>query len=105
MSGKAQKVSWLRGVMDSAANTQRDAPYHFETGDTVKVKRTLTLDQHANICRRAFADVEIARAVLVDAQNHVVTCEGDLMKAELALDEAQKGYSEAASEIPGVPVK
>lgn len=101
MTAKA-KPSWLRAVMDSAAVTK---PYHFETGDTRPVKKVLTLDQFAEACRRTHADVKVAQAVLEDAQNHVVDCQGDLMKAELALEKAQSEYIEAAAEIPGVPVK
>ena len=100
MSAKA-KPSWLRAVMDSASVTK---PYHFETGETRPVKKVLTLDQFADRCRNAHADVMVAQAVLEDAQNHVVDCQGDLMKAELKLEQAQAEYKDAAGEIPGVPV-
>ena len=95
------KPGWLKGVFERADVTRS---YHFETGDTVKAPKQLTLDQHAQACRRAYADVQVGRAVLEDAQNHVVTCEGDLMKAEIALEKAQDDYVKAAGDIPGVPV-
>lgn len=100
---KAKKEpSWLQGVLSRGEATRT---WNFETGDTKPVKKVLTLDQFADACRRAHADVKVAQAVLEDAQNHVVDCQGDLMKAELALEKAQNEYIEAAAEIPGVPVK
>lgn len=95
------KPRWLQGVFERANTTQT---YHFETGDTLRLPRQRTLDEHAKACSRAHADVQVAKAVLDDARNHVVDCEGELMKAELALEEAQSEYSAAAGEIPGVPV-
>ena len=96
------KPSWLQNVFERADVTRT---YHFETGETKHVESKLSLDQRAERCRRADADVKVAQAVLEDAQNHVVDCQGDLMKAELALEKAQAEYIEAAAEIPGVPVK
>lgn len=88
------KPSWLRVVMDQASSTR---PYKFEDGIVTEPK-VLTLDERAAICRRAHGDVEIARAVLEDARNHVVECEGELMKAELALEREHKEFTAAAAE-------
>lgn len=111
MTAKAnvRTSGWGRGALslliNNAANTQpAESRWHFETGDTKPVKKVLTLDQFADRCRNAHADVTVAQAVLEDAQNHVVDCQGDLMKAELKLEQAQAEYKDAAGEIPGVPV-
>ena len=99
---KAKSAGWghgaLRLLINNAAQTQ---PYHFETGETKHVESKLSLDQRAERCRAKRADLAIARMVLDDAKNHVVDAEGDLIKAELALEREQAEFDAAAADRCG----
>jgi hypothetical protein len=63
----------------------------------------LPLQEWARRCQLAHADLEIEKAVLIEAQNQVVECQGRVMKAELLLERQQEEYRIAAAKLPGVP--
>ncbi len=94
------KPGWLKGVFERAEVTRT---YKFETGETVAAPKSTNLEKLARHCEEAFADVQVQRAVLDDARNHVVECEGELMKAELELEKRQADYVKIAAERHGVP--
>jgi hypothetical protein len=94
------KPGWLKGVFERANETRS---YHFETGETQPVSKSTNLEKLARHCEEAFGDVQVQRAVLDDARNHVVQCEGELMKAELELEKRQADYIATAAERKGVP--
>ena len=84
--------------------TESRAPYKFDDGEpTAEAAQTKDLERLAKHCEHAFADVQVAKAVLADAQNHVVQCQGELAKAELFWERRQEEFNKAASERPGVP--
>lgn len=93
------KPGWLKGVFERAENTRT---YKFEDG-----KKTTTpimdLEVLASYCERAFADLQVHKAVLADAQNQVVECEGEVAKAELFLEECQAEFRQASKARAGVP--
>lgn len=93
------KPGWLKGVFEKAENTRT---YKFEDG-----KKTATpitdLEVLASYCERAHADLEVHKMVLADAQNAVVQCEGEVMKAEIFLQECQAEFVKASSARKGVP--
>ena len=94
------KPRWLQGVFERADTTRT---YHFETGETQPAPKITNLEKLACKIEEAFADVQVHRAVLEDARNHVVECEGDLMKSEIELEKRQADYIAAAAERKGVP--
>ena len=101
----APSKGWARGALKLViGNADATKPlYHFETGETVAAPRSTNLEKLARHCEEAFADVQVQRAVLDDARNHVVECEGELMKAELELEKRQADYVKIAAERHGVP--
>ena len=70
------KPGWLKGVFERAEVTRT---YKFETGETVAAPKSTNLEKLARHCEEAFADVQVQRAVLDDARNHVVECEGEMI--------------------------
>ena len=94
------KPGWLKGVFERAEVTRT---YKFETGETVAAPKSTNLEKLARHCEEAFADVQVQRAVLDDARNHVVECEGELMKAELELEKRQAEFRQASKARAGVP--
>lgn len=94
------KPGWLKGVFERAEVTRT---YKFETGETVAAPKSTNLEKLARHCEEAFADVQVQRAVLADAQNHVVECEGEVAKAELFLEECQAEFRQASKARAGVP--
>ncbi|MEQ1518535.1 MAG: hypothetical protein ABL931_18800 [Usitatibacteraceae bacterium] len=100
------KQGWARGalklVIGNAATTQDVQTHVLEDGEP-KPAPDLPLQEWARRCQLCFADLEIEKAVLIEAQNHVVQCQGRVMKAELLLERQQEEYRIAASKLPGVP--
>ena len=93
------KPGWLKGVFERAETTRT---YRFEDGKKVATPIS-DLEVLASYCERAHADLEVHKAVLADAQNHVVQCEGEVAKAEIFLEECQAEFIKASSERKGVP--
>jgi len=93
------KPGWLKGVFERAENTRT---YKFEDG-----KKTATpimdLEVLASYCERAHADLEVHKAVLIDAENHVVQCQGEVEKAAIFLEECQAEFRQASKARAGVP--
>ena len=89
----------LKGVFERAENTRT---YKFEDGAKTTTP-IMDLEVLASYCERAFADLQIHKAVLADAQNHVVECEGEVAKAELFLEECQAEFRQASKARAGVP--
>lgn len=78
--------------------------YRFEDGG--KTERVITdLEVLGSYCEQAFAELEIEKSVLADAENHVVVLQGNVALKELALEEAQKAFIKAAGERKGVPCR
>ena len=94
------KPNWLQGVISRAAVTQ---PYKFEDGPATE-KVITDLEVLASYCEQAAADLEVQRAVLIDAENHVVECQAEVLKSETFLERRQAAYIQAAKSRAGVPV-
>lgn len=93
------KPGWPKGVIGRADNTRT---YHFE--DSKKPAAPITdLEVLASYCERAHADLEVHKAVLADAENHVVQCQGEVAKAEIFLEECQAEFVKASANRKGVP--
>lgn len=92
-------VGWLRGVISRADQTQT---YVFED-EQAAVATDLPLQEWARRCQLAHADVEIAKACLIEMQNQLVQGQAALAKAELLLERQQDGFRLAAEKLPGVP--
>lgn len=76
--------------------------YKFE--DSKKPATPITdLEVLASYCERAHADLEVHKAVLADAENHVVQCQGEVAKAEIFLEECQAEFVKASANRKGVP--
>lgn len=76
--------------------------YRYEDGK--KIEPIITdLEVLGSYCEQAFAELEIEKSVLADAQNHVVVLQGNVALKELALKEAQKAFRKAAADRKGVP--
>lgn len=93
------KPGWLKGVINRAEVTRT---YKFEDGKKTAAPIT-DLEVLASYCERAHADLEVHKAVLADAENHVVQCQGEVAKAEIFLEECQAEFVKASSERKGVP--
>lgn len=93
------KPRWLQGVFERAEVTRT---YKFDDGKKAAAPIT-DLEVLASYCEQAHADLEVHKAVLADAQNHVVECQGDVAKAEIFLEECQAEFLKASSARKGVP--
>lgn len=100
-----KRNGWPRGalklIMGNATATQELIPYEFEDGEQKEPE--LSLQEWARRCQLAHADVEIAKACLIEMQNQLVQGQAALVKAELLLERQQDGFRLAAEKLPGVP--
>jgi len=76
--------------------------YTFEDGKKPATP-IMDLEVLASYCERAHADLEVHKAVLADAENHVVQCQGEVAKAEIFLEECRAEFMSASAARKGVP--
>ena len=113
MNARQKSSGWADGALRLLINNaDKTKPYTFETGDTERVIPR-DLNALAQSVAKANSAVELARAVLEDsrehekqvnqvARNEVVNCEGELLKAEIAADNANKLFWKQARERMGL---
>jgi hypothetical protein len=99
------KPGWPRRALQIVlANSDQttQSEYKFEDGEPVLIP-IRDMEQLARRCELAAADVEVQQTILRDAENHVVQCQGELIKAQTLLERQQAAYLQAASLRKGVP--
>lgn len=77
--------------------------YRFDEGDKRKaVKLSDDLNVLAKNVAKRNGDVEIVKTLLIEANNHTVQLQGELAKAEIAAEEADRVFWKEARKMMGV---
>lgn len=89
--------SWLKLAFSRAERTRSTADYRFlESDETGAPIPLLNMEQIARRIEDANSEVERYQQILREAQNHVVECEAELIKAETFRERQNEMWNEEA---------
>lgn len=76
----------------------REPTYRFQDGEATTVPVETNMETLAKRIEKANRALEVEMTMLREAENHVVVCQGEVHKAQLALEKEQDAWRKIAEE-------
>lgn len=96
MSGATSKIIAMPRFL--GGRITREPTYRFQDGEATTVPVETNMETLAKRIEKANRALQVEQTMLREAQDHVVVCEGEVMKAQIALEKEQDAWRKIAEE-------